>query len=391
MRGCGLHDGEERRPSERRLGSRRCGRRRASRHRVSKDVRQHILKNPLIVTSIIDKAAIRGSDTVLEVGPGTGNLTVKLLAVAKHVVAVEVDSRMVVEIHKRVQGSGLESKLTIQHADVIKTQLPYFDVCVSNTPYQISSPLVFKLLAHRPMFRVALLMFQREFALRLVARPGDDLYCRLSVNAQLLAKVDHVMKIGRNNFRPPPKVESSVVRIEPRSPPPPINFVEWDGLLRLCFTRKNKTLSSIFRQTQVVKMIMENAKTYSSVVGEPTLLTDDALDRMFAETIRSGTSSAAPRRVSKRHDDELLDLNGMMEIDDAGDARNRDEDDDGDDELDEEPSSKTGKNDQLRDAKMRIASLLEQHGFATMRSSKMSIEDFLLLLKAFNDVGIHFA
>ena len=71
-------------------------------------------------------------------------------------------------------------------------------------------------------------MFQREFALRLVAQPGDELYCRLSVNTQLLAKVTHVMKVGRNNFRPPPKVESSVVRIEPINPPPPINFqVRW--------------------------------------------------------------------------------------------------------------------------------------------------------------------
>jgi len=67
-------------------------------------------------------------------------------------------------------------------------------------------------------------MFQREFALRLVAQPGDELYCRLSVNTQLLAKVTHVMKVGKNNFRPPPKVESSVVRIEPLNPPPPINF-----------------------------------------------------------------------------------------------------------------------------------------------------------------------
>ena len=80
-------------------------------------------------------------------------------------------------------------------------------------------------------------MFQREFALRLVAQPGDELYCRLSVNTQLLAKVTHVMKVGRNNFRPPPKVESSVVRIEPLNPPPPINFQEWDGLVRLAFQR----------------------------------------------------------------------------------------------------------------------------------------------------------
>jgi len=85
-------------------------------------------------------------------------------------------------------------------------------------------------------------MFQREFAQRLVAKPGEKLYCRLSVNTQLLARVDHLMKvcflfidlysylyikflkIGKNNFRPPPKVESSVVRIEPKNPPPAVNY-----------------------------------------------------------------------------------------------------------------------------------------------------------------------
>lgn len=71
---------------------------------------------------------------------------------------------------------------------------------------QISSPFVFKLLLHRPIFKCAILMFQQEFAQRLVAKPGHKLYCRLTVNTQLLAKVDHIMKVGKNNFRPPPKV-----------------------------------------------------------------------------------------------------------------------------------------------------------------------------------------
>lgn len=67
-------------------------------------------------------------------------------------------------------------------------------------------------------------MFQTEFAQRLIAKPDEKLYCRLSVNTQLLAKVDHLIKVGRNNFRPPPQVDASVVRIELKMPPPPINF-----------------------------------------------------------------------------------------------------------------------------------------------------------------------
>ena len=230
---------------------------------------QHILKNPQVVTAIVNKAALRSTDTVLEIGPGTGNLTVQMLDKAKKVIACEVDPRMVAELQKRVLGTPMQSKLQIVVGDVIKTEnLPFFDVCVANVPYQISSPLVFKLLLHRPFFRCAILMFQREFAQRLVAQAGDKLYCRLSINTQLLARVDHIMKVDRKNFRPPPKVESSVVRIEPRQPPPPINFKEWDGLTRICFVRKNKTLSSLFGTTAVLVMLEKNYKIQCSLKNE---------------------------------------------------------------------------------------------------------------------------
>ena len=77
---------------------------------------------------------------MLEVGPGTGNMTVKLLEKAKKVVACELDTRLVAELQKRVQGSHLHSKLEIVIGDVLKSDLPYFDVCCANLPYQISSP-----------------------------------------------------------------------------------------------------------------------------------------------------------------------------------------------------------------------------------------------------------
>lgn len=226
---------------------------------------QHILKNPLVIQSMVEKAALRPTDVVLEIGPGTGNMTVKMLEKAKKVIACEIDPRMVAELQKRIQGTVYQSKLQIMIGDVLKSDLPFFDLCVANIPYQISSPLIFKLLSHRPIFRCAVLMFQREFAERLVAKPGDKLYCRLSINTQLLARVDMLMKVGKNNFRPPPKVESNVVRIEPRNPPPPINYQEWDGLTRIAFIRKNKTLSAAFKQTTVVTMLEKNYKIHCSL------------------------------------------------------------------------------------------------------------------------------
>ncbi|KAG8185749.1 hypothetical protein JTE90_000732 [Oedothorax gibbosus] len=192
-------------------------------------------------------------------------MTVKILDKVKKVIACEVDTRLVAELQKRVQCTPMQHKLQILVGDVLKTELPFFDVCVANLPYQISSPFVFKLLLHRPFFRCAVLMFQKEFADRLVAKPGSKVYCRLSVNVQLLSRVDILMKVNKNNFRPPPKVESSVVRLEPRNPPPPINFKEWDGLLRVLFVRKNKTVSAAFKHTSTLEMMEKNYKVYCSL------------------------------------------------------------------------------------------------------------------------------
>ncbi|XP_076763587.1 putative dimethyladenosine transferase [Xylocopa sonorina] len=260
------------------------------------DIGQHILKNPLVIQNMVEKAAVRPTDVVLEIGPGTGNMTVKLLDKAKKVIACELDTRMVAELQKRVQGTPYQAKLQIMIGDVLKTDLPFFDLCVANIPYQISSPLVFKLLLHRPLFRCAVLMFQREFAERLVAKPGDKLYCRLSINTQLLARVDMLMKVGKNNFRPPPKVESNVVRIEPRNPPPPINYQEWDGLTRIAFVRKNKTLSAAFKQTTVLTMLEKNYKIHCSLNNKEVpegfnikTMVNDILQNACAENKRART------------------------------------------------------------------------------------------------------
>lgn len=184
--------------------------------KFNKDFGQHILKNPGVADAIVQKADLKPTDVVLEVGPGTGNLTVKILEKCRKVIAVELDPRMAAEITKRVQGTPMQKKLEVILGDVIKMELPPFDVLISNTPYQISSPLIFKILALPNPPRTSVLMFQREFAMRLTAHPGDSLFSRLSVNAQFWARCTHIMKVGRHNFRPPPQVESSVVRIEPK-------------------------------------------------------------------------------------------------------------------------------------------------------------------------------
>ncbi|KAE9395944.1 rRNA adenine dimethylase [Gymnopus androsaceus JB14] len=205
---------------------------------------QHILKHHSTASKI---ASLAPTDHVLEIGPDTGNLTVKILEQAQKVTAVEADSRLAAELTKRVQGKPGQRKLDLIIGDFVHAELPAFDVCISNTPYQISSIIVFRLLSHRPLPRVAILMFQREFALRLMAKEGTKLWSRLSANVQLYAKVDYLLKVGKSEFQPPPQVESSVVRIKPIYPPPSVRFEEFDGLNRIIFTRRNKTLRANFK------------------------------------------------------------------------------------------------------------------------------------------------
>ncbi|PFH50352.1 hypothetical protein AMATHDRAFT_61156 [Amanita thiersii Skay4041] len=267
---------------------------------------QHILKTPQTVQRIVEAANLKPTDKVLEVGPGTGNLTVRILDKAKHVTAVEMDPRMAAEVIKRVQGTPDQRKLEVIIGDFVKADLPYFDACISNTPYQISSPLVFRLLSHRPLFRVAILMFQREFAMRLVARPGTGLWSRLSANVQLYAKVDNVMHVSRNDFRPPPQVESSVIRMVPIDPPPPVKFEEFDGLNRIIFSRPNKTVRANFQAKGVMKMLEHNHRTWLAAHEE---MQDDAgitihqrVDQVLEQT------GYTESRAAKMDIDDILKL-----------------------------------------------------------------------------------
>ena len=323
---------------------------------------QHILKNPAILKNMAEKAAIRYTDVILEIGPGTGNLTQLLLEKGKKVIAVEIDPRMVAEISKRFNSDLHSKKLEIVYKDFLSADLPFFDMCVANIPYQISSPLVFKLLAHRPLFRCAVLMFQKEFAMRLVAKPGSELYCRLSVNVQFMARVDHLMKVSKNNFTPPPKVESSIVRIEPKNPPPDINFIEWDGLLRICFIKKNKTLGAIFKKKSIVNLLHKNYQIYKSMTKT---ITEEAKE--------------IPKTPAFFNPDVMVGDDVEIKNDeDDGD------DDDDDDKIDIENNSNT------KDFKELIVKILTDSEFIEKRSSKMSIEEFLKLLFVFNQNEIHF-
>jgi len=135
--------------------------------------------------------------------------------------------------------------------------------------------------------------------------PAVASLCNIILINKTSAKVEHVMKVGRNNFKPSPQVESSVIRIEPRNPPPPINFKEWDGLMRIVFVRKNKTLAANFKTTSVLQIIENNYKTYCSINN---MMVDDTLDIKQKVISVLQSVNMGESRASKLDIDDFLKL-----------------------------------------------------------------------------------
>ncbi|KAF5859941.1 Dimethyladenosine transferase [Aspergillus alliaceus] len=354
------------------------------------DLGQHILKNGAIADAIVDKANVQQSQTVLEVGPGPGVLTNRILAKAKKVVAVEVDPRMAAELTKSVQGTPAEKRLQIVLGDFIKidlNQLPPFQICISNTPYQISSPLVFKLLSMPNPPKMCVLMVQREFALRLIARPGDSLYSRLSVNVQFFARVSHIMKVGKNNFRPPPQVESSVVRVEPKADRPAISWDEWDGMLRICFVRKNKTLRAGFMGNKVRALIERNWITFATMYPEKVSQVD--IDFMLGNGEPEPMEDVEMDTNNDVEDTPLMDEDDVYMDDMAFEKKNVPEIPKG--ALLTIGNHKVSRAMVTKLIHTKLQRVLDQTDLSNARAQKCDENDFLRLLHAFNKEGIHFS
>lgn len=201
---------------------------------------------------------------------------------------------------------------------------------VANIPYNISSPLVAKLVYGSNTFRSATLLLQKEFSRRLLANPGDSDFNRLAVNAKLVADVKFVMDVSKREFVPPPKVDSSVVIITPKEVKPGVNVQEWLAFTRTCFGKKNKTLGSMFRQK---KKVME----------------------LLSLSLGRNGSKVDSDVEEDEHEDNLLCLDTDASM-----------------------------------LKEKIIGILRSNGFEEKRPSKLSHADLLHLLSLFNQAGIFF-
>jgi len=196
------------------------GRRDASRlPPIRKSLGQHFLNDPRILGRIADALELTGIELVIEIGPGRGALTEVLLPRVRRLYAIEYDRALAELLRRRYAG---DERMTVVEGDVLDVNLgelaggPYR--VAGNVPYYITTPILFQGLT-RPRAERAVYLVQREVAERIVAQPGSREYGALSANVQAVANAELLFRVPAGAFRPPPKVESAVVRVVPRADP----------------------------------------------------------------------------------------------------------------------------------------------------------------------------
>ncbi|MFH0889850.1 MAG: 16S rRNA (adenine(1518)-N(6)/adenine(1519)-N(6))-dimethyltransferase RsmA [Candidatus Aenigmatarchaeota archaeon] len=183
----------------------------------SKKLSQNFLLDKDIIAREIEFANIGSGDVVLDIGAGLGILTEELSKKARSVIAIELDKHLAAYLEKRFAGN---EKVKVLNGDVLDLlENLEFDKVVANIPYKISSPLTFALLSKKCM-QLAVICYQKEFAERMVAKPGTKSYSRLSVMTDYLADAELLAGVGRKSFFPPPDISSSIVRMAPKRKKP---------------------------------------------------------------------------------------------------------------------------------------------------------------------------
>lgn len=224
-----------------------------SNHQHKKEFGQNFLNNGRIIDQIVAAIRPKAGDHMVEIGPGEAALTAPLLEVVKKLDIIEIDNDLIAPLTRRFSE---KPAFCLHHADALRFDYgslltpdePYMRV-VGNLPYNISSPLMFHLLNFAPRILDMHFMLQKEVVDRICATPGGKTYGRLSVMLQYACQTEYLFSVGPENFTPPPKVESAIVRLIPHVQKPVVADCEthFSEVVKQAFSQKRKTLRNTLK------------------------------------------------------------------------------------------------------------------------------------------------
>jgi len=216
-------------------------------HRARRRFGQHFLHDPAVIARIVAAIDPRPGERLVEIGPGLGALTLPLLDRAGRLEVVELDRDVIPRLAERARGRG---ELVIHEADALDFDFaalagagPPLRLC-GNLPYNISTPLLFHLLEAQAAIRDMHFMLQREVVARMAASPSSKAYGRLTVMLAVRCRVERLFEVGPGAFRPPPRVDSAVVRLVPHAtaPFPVADPGRFAAVVAAAFGQRRKTL-----------------------------------------------------------------------------------------------------------------------------------------------------
>lgn len=215
-------------------------------HQARKRFGQNFLHDPGVIEQIIRAINPKPDDAIVEIGPGLGALTEEILAVNPSLQVVELDRDLIPVLRTKFFNYP---EFRIHEADALKFDFSELMVdrplrIIGNLPYNISTPLIFHLLAQADVVQDMHFMLQKEVVQRMAAVPGDNNYGRLGIMTQYFCKVQPLFEVGSGAFRPAPKVDSAIVRLVPHRtlPHPAKDLATLQAVVRTAFNARRKTL-----------------------------------------------------------------------------------------------------------------------------------------------------
>ncbi len=260
--------------------------------KAKKSLGQHFLVDPLIVSQIVEALGPKSGETVLEIGPGQGVLTLPLVNSKADIVAIELDRRLAPELEKRFKDSD---NFRVMEADILAIDpasvgLEKFAV-VGNLPYNITTPIMNWLLKYHPVINRAVFMMQKEVGERVASPPGRRSRSTISVLTSLYYDSEKVCDVPPESFRPRPKVDSAVIRFRAHKRSYDIkDIARFEKFVRFCFASKRKNLLNNLNVAYPIKRD-EIEQILAEVCGNP---------KIRAEQLELGTFIDLSRIIFER-------------------------------------------------------------------------------------------